>query len=316
MFRRFLRQIRLRWGCLLHWLRQFLGVPKKPAMQPSRDRISQPGPIPAQNGNAQRNLTASQGKAIMDARQLLSEISGCEIARSHVQNPNRGGPCSEIVATQNAESWAEFQVPEPWSGYLLKAPILFLSSNPSISNTEAYPMGPSDDSHRWNFFDNRFDGYWIQNGNRPRNQDNTYGRAVPYWSGIRNRATELLGRDAIPGLDYALSEIVHCKSQREEGVQAAINACATRYLFRLLSCASATVLVLVGRKALAHWNSLNMNPSLPRVPDRDGTDPQQIAGRLRRVVFLGHPTSAEPKLFSHWVCQTRMEEIRTFIRNA
>jgi hypothetical protein len=86
----------------------------------------------------------------------------------------------------------------------------------------------------WNFFDGRFDGYWIRNGNEPRNKDNTYGRAVRYWSGIRNRATELLGRDAVSGVDYALSAIVHCKSEGEQGEAEALSKCADRYLLRLL----------------------------------------------------------------------------------
>jgi hypothetical protein len=140
----------------------------------------------------------------------------------------------------------------------------------------------------YNAFD-RFEGYWIKNGNRVRNTDDSYTPPVRYWSSIRNGASELFNRDAVPGVDYALSEIVHCKSRNEVGVQEALNQRAGRYLMKLLSCSRADVLVLVGRKTLNYWNLLGMESSLPRVPDRDGTDPQQIAGRERRVVFLPAP---------------------------
>jgi hypothetical protein len=54
-----------------------------------------------------------------------------------------------------------------------------------------------------------------------------------------------------------------------------------------------------------------MDPQLPKVPERDGTDPEQIAVRIRRVIYLAHPTSWEhPKSFSSWVSQTGMNEIR------
>lgn len=44
---------------------------------------------------------------------------------------------------------------------------------------------------------------------------------VRFWAAVRARASELLGRSAIAGFDYAISEIVHCKSDSEVGVSAA-----------------------------------------------------------------------------------------------
>lgn len=90
-----------------------------------------------------------------DPKRLLLEIAGCPVAKSHFENSNFRSPCLDIVATQRAESWPTFQVPEPWSGNLTTAPILFLSSNPSISETEAYPRGDSTDQLLQNFFDRR-----------------------------------------------------------------------------------------------------------------------------------------------------------------
>lgn len=244
------------------------------------------------------------------AERLFFEIAHCEVAGRQVENQAGHSPCATIVAAQGYRTWANFHIPEPWSGNLLTAPVLFLSSNPSISEIEAYPTGSWQDPELWNFFNERFAGTWIRDGKQARNLDGSYGKPVSYWSSIRNRATELLNRAAVPGVDFALSEIVHCKSKGEVGVPAAINECAARYLMRLLSCSPATVLVLVGRKTLNYWNSLRIE-SVPPVPERDGTELQPIAGRNRVIVFLPHPTGPEPKRFCSWVSGSAMEKIRS-----
>jgi hypothetical protein len=142
----------------------------------------------------------------------------------------------------------------------------------------------------------------------------TYGPIVRYWSSIQNRAEELLGREARPGIDYALSEIVHCKSESEEGVKEALITCANRYMMKLLSCSGAIVLVLVGDKVLNHWNSLGM-VGLPQVPQVGGTVLQDIAGRKRVVVYLAAPGGPKPKLFAHRLTQARILEIRQLIEH-
>ena len=60
---------------------------------------------------------------------------------------------------------------------------------------------------------------------------------------------ELLGREAQPGIDYALTEIVHCKSKHETGVREAEDFCANRYLKRVLSLSAAGILVVLGKAA-------------------------------------------------------------------
>lgn len=247
----------------------------------------------------------------IDAKQLLLEIACCKIARSYFDGPVSVHPCSTIIGAQGAPSWEYFQVPEPWSGHLLTAPILFLSSNPSISSTEEYPRSASTEAQLENFFNARFDGHWMRD-NRARNVDATYGKKVSYWSSIQGRAAELLGRAARPGVDYALSEIVHCKSVSEVGVTSALNFCASRYLMKLLSCSGAAVVVIVGKKAFQHWNSLQVD-ALPKVPYKDGTEELEVAGRKRIFLFLAHPSGPEPKLFSNWVSEARMRYIRSFI---
>jgi hypothetical protein len=65
---------------------------------------------------------------------------------------------------------------------------------------------------------------YILDGNRKTKADGSPDAAVPYWSSIRARARELLP-DAVPGEDYAITEIVHCKSEHEKGVREAAKTC-------------------------------------------------------------------------------------------
>ena len=257
-----------------------------------------------------------------DAQQLLMEIAQCDVAQHQLSNPFASGPCSKIVKVQAVASWESFQIPEPWSGDIIHAPILFLSSNPSISEVEAYPRGFQDAAFLRSYFCDRFNGYWIKEGVCARNastSEGDYGKPVRYWAGIRNRAGELLARPAIPGKDYVLSEIVHCKSRSEEGVPEALHVCAGRFLGRLLKCSGAAVIILVGRKVLNYWNALHgtqHNPDslrLPLVPDWDGTSIQNIAGINRVVVYLGHPTGPEKKRFNDWVSSDKLHEIRSLL---
>jgi hypothetical protein len=277
------------------------------------------------DGPLRRSTAAPTGLEIMRAKgdevaeereMLLLEIANCKIARHVLETNDQHCPCSKIVAAQRAPDWNGFQVPEPWSGHLREAPILFFSSNPSISTREAYPKGAGNPNvSLQNFFDSRFDGYWIKHGKQALEADlKTYGPIVKYWSSIQNRAEELLGRKARPGIDYALSEIVHCKSQTEEGVKEALITCANRYMMKLLSCSGAVVLVLVGDKVLNHWNSLGIE-GLPQVPQVGGTALQEIAGRKRVVVYLAAPGGPKPKLFAHWLTQARILEIRHSIEH-
>ena len=259
-----------------------------------------------------------------DAIQLLIDIAHCDVAQRHLSDPSSAKACSKIVKVQSVAGWDSFQIPEPWSGDIIHAPILFLSSNPSISEAEAYPRGFQDANSLRTYFCDRFNGYWIKEGVRARNTSTSkeeYGKPVKYWSGIKNRAGELLARPAIPGKDYLLSEIVHCKSRREKGVPEALHACAGRFLGRLLKCSGAVVIVLVGRKVFNYWNALHEAQNsldlhrLPIVPDWNGTCIQHIEGIDRVVLYLGHPTGPEKKRFSEWLSKDKLQEIRSLLHS-
>lgn len=160
-----------------------------------------------------------------------------------------------------------------------------MSSNPAIGEDEDYPTSGWTDDHVHDYFTNRFGGgikEWTRNANRGRRLDGTYGRSTPFWSAVRARARELYGREATPGRDFAITEVVHCKSLKEIGVRAAENECAGRYLLPVLTAAGATVIVGLGAVAAHHLRTLAPfagNLSAPVV----------VAGRERLIAILPHP---------------------------
>ncbi|WP_232286003.1 hypothetical protein [Prescottella equi] len=143
---------------------------------------------------------------------LLADITHCALLAEC--KGGGGGPCSTIVAVQDDVSLEQHQVPEPWTGRLDLARIVFVGSNPSIDPLEDYPGWGDDPEAIRAYFVERFDGGpgQIKDGRYSPSRDGGWGGAVRFWSSVRQRAFELLP-DAVPGLDYALTEVVHCKSR-------------------------------------------------------------------------------------------------------
>jgi len=65
----------------------------------------------------------------------------------------------------------------------------------------------------------------------------------------RGRSREILQRKIEPGIDFALTEVVHCKSRREYGVSEARDECSNRYLQRVISVSAAKLLIVYGEQA-------------------------------------------------------------------
>ncbi len=168
------------------------------------------------------------------AESLLIEIARCPVVDLCLEQREGGDWCRQIVQSQGVSTVREFQVPEPWSGPIESAPILFLSSNPSISRSnpprdtdEEYPTGDREtwpDERIIDFFQGRFGGgreEWIRNGIRGRMKNGEFSKDpkdwVRFWASAKARASEALGRPAIPGRDYAMTEVVRCKSVEEYG---------------------------------------------------------------------------------------------------
>lgn len=221
------------------------------------------------------------------SHQLLCEMVRCpEVLKAGADDAH---PCSPIVKFQDRIA-GEFQPPTPWVGRLSEAPILFIGSNPNISGTEHYPKVGAEDEEVISFFDRAFEGEdaQIRDGIRPRKSDGSSW--VRTWAGVRGRARELLDREPRPGRDYAMTEIVHCRSWDEIGVDKARDHCADLYLDRILKVSPAKVIIGFGAH-VNQWLSQRWDLNeglLSRVT---------IQGIIRFVALLPHPTSYGPKTF-------------------
>ncbi|HVA23764.1 MAG TPA: hypothetical protein VMW62_05160 [Chloroflexota bacterium] len=222
------------------------------------------------------------------AAQLLLDIARCPVAQQCLKGA--ASACSTIVATQPAD---RFHLPEPWNGDLERAPILFLSSNPSIGPAERYPLSDWDNARIADFFTHRFGGArepWTTDGLHPLLLNGSYDGPVSFWASVRARAAELLpdGQGPRPGVDYAISEAVHCKSAGELGVEEALEECGRRYLWRTVEMSGSKLVVVLGRLA-AHAVrgvfGLSSDSSLAE---------QLVGGQARWFAFLPHPGAHVP----------------------
>jgi hypothetical protein len=242
---------------------------------------------------------------------LLIEIARCPNVPVCMEGGHEGHPCSTIVRSQSAHGLNDFQVPEPWSGHIESAAVLFVSSNPSISDVDAYPRWSETDGLIAAYFTHRFGGgrkLWIKDGRYGLQGDGAYGRAVPFWSAVRQRAIELLERPVRPGRDYALTEVVHCKSRAERGVREALGECAGRYLGPVLELAGARVIVALGRPA---QSALLQTYGLPDSPNLFG--PISIGHKERLIAFLPHPNARRARTFSKCFSAEQLHRLRSFL---
>jgi uracil-DNA glycosylase len=121
-----------------------------------------------------------------------------------------------------------------------------------------------------------------------------WGSAVRFWAGVKGRAQELFDMPVRPGIDYALTEVVHCKTRSEVGVPEAKFVCANRYLVRVLACSAARVIVVLGVAALPGVQRVFLEAGIGRVV----FGPLALAGHERYVAYLPHPNAFESKTFA------------------
>lgn len=226
------------------------------------------------------------------SRALLLSIARCEVAKQVLNDAESTHCCARIVLSQEKDAITPQRLPEPWNGQLTSAPLLFVASNPAISRTELYPDSNWSDDRLVEFFEGRFgeaDQSPISSaGRRVLNVNGTRDRANPFLSNIRMRALEL-GLER-PGIDYAVTEVVHCKSRSEKfGVKEARSICSDRYLGNVLAASGARVFVLLGQHAA--WAAVNL------LSIRPGSAVQRtyFGGKERMVVILPHPNARRTK---------------------
>lgn len=246
-------------------------------------------------------------------RELLLEITHCPIVEL-CKNDAPGHPCAKVVSVQAEVSLPMHQVPEPWSGDLSSAPVLFIASNPSISWSEDYPTWSWSAAQRVDFFDRRFGGgekEWTIEGARSLQLTGTHGGVTRFWSAVQKRAEELLERRVRPGVDYALTEVVRCKSRKDYGVREAASTCASLYLRRTVEASSASVIVVLGQNAL---RIVHAEFGCPEPFQLAG--PIEVGARRRMFVHLGHPSSGQPKRFGTCLDSSSRERLRTWVAEA
>ncbi|MFN8489582.1 MAG: hypothetical protein U0350_18505 [Caldilineaceae bacterium] len=246
---------------------------------------------------------------------LLLEIARCPNVIKILEG-NKYHPCHEIVKSQEVKLIDDFQIPEPWNGNIETARLLYLSSNPSISDNdekELYPTWNWPEERIQDFFNHRFGGskeQWVKNGKYAKKQEGLYmERHQPYWTEMMNRSEELYGREVVPGLDYAFTEIVHCKSKNNCGVKVACNECTGRYLQRVLEISGASVIAVVGDKA-----KKGMSIILDRLEEQHFIQPQLIAGKERIILFLAAPNSNKPRKIEKVLPPAELSLVRSYLK--
>jgi hypothetical protein len=265
-----------------------------------------------------------------EAFELANEIAHCPAMVQCLKGHSHF--CSTVVLEQWPDANAvekrlyrwPFQhlVPEPWTGHLQTAPLLFVASNPAggavtdadppfppvpnelsndvpLTDKAAHPSlrHPHSGPKFWwereaifDYYDSLFD-LWVDEDDRLRGKPGASPRWSPYWHGARELAEKLFGHSVTPGLHYALTEVVHCRSMDEKGVKKALETCTELYLARLLKLSPARTIVVFGVQANAVMRD--------RYPDSGRvTEPVEVEGVTRRLVYLDHPGyRGKPKRF-------------------
>ena len=247
-------------------------------------------------------------------KDLLNEIAFCKNVEKVLSNDSHCS-CKKIIKSQKKE-YSSFQLPEPWNGDIKNCKILFISSNPSIDEREKYPTNKWDKSEIEDFFINRFSckKKWVKNELRPLmiNKDNieyypSPKKWVRFWGSVRSTAKDILNSNkVIAGVDYAITEIVHCKSTSEIGVKEALETCADKYLDRILMLTNARVFVCLGDKVSSYIKerySLTEDGLVAEFPKTN-----------QLLIFLPHPNSRKTRKIRKLFSEEKLNSIRERIK--
>jgi hypothetical protein len=215
-------------------------------------------------------------------KNLMKEIFNCLNIEKCFNKENT--VCNKIIKSQGVEKIDDFFIPEPWNGDLENAKILFVSSNPSIDINEYYPKNNWQSNDKINYFANRFDlnaGYVNKYIYIKLNNGNFSTNWVRYWANIRKRAEELI-ESVIPGKDYCITEVVHCKSIKEKGVKESLEQCFNNYFEKKMKISSAKLVICLGKSAS---NKIKEKYKI----NEDEIGPIDIENK--KIIFLPHPNS-------------------------
>jgi uracil-DNA glycosylase len=223
--------------------------------------------------------------------------------------------CNDIIGFQQGVQKASFQIPEPFCGEIDKAKILIIGSNPSIDlkQNELFPTYEWDENRIIEYFYKRYEKY-IENGTKKIMKNGKY-RTVQYWSGINVRVKEifeLINKEFIPGIDYCLTEIVHCKSNHEFGIKKAVNYC-NKYLKEIIKLSPASLLMIVGKTAK---KSFCKQYELEKYLNKKVSDSENIEGKERLIYFIPAPNAVgSVKMMKKYLEEHEINIIKNLILN-
>lgn len=257
-----------------------------------------------------------------EERALITKVARCElIGRADREDAH---PCHGVVRSQGDAGEYDRQVPEAWAGNLHGSRLVFLSSNPSISepgsgqpldSAEDYPRASATDTRIIEFLGRRFDqtlpAPFVKKG-RYLQQNGQYAqRPVKFWTSVQRRAEELLGPTADPSVNYVMTEVVHCKSKNEVGVSQAAGTCAKRYLNDMLALTNAPIVVVVGKRSHDCLNDA-LGLGLPEPPN---ITQKELGGVVRHLVFVWHPAGFRgPKTITGLYGEKELQRLRKLLQ--
>jgi len=109
-------------------------------------------------------------------------------------------------------------------------------------------------------------------------------------------------------VDYALTELVHCKSGKEQGVPEALDYCVSRYFRKVLTASGARVIVGLGKMAKDVIRS-----EFQLSEEKAVYGPLDFLSRQIIVTFLPHPNARMVRSFDKIINKDKLIKLRSLI---
>lgn len=235
-----------------------------------------------------------------EAKEIAWDIINCGL--DNAPDPNKD--CNPLYASQSCNNAQDFQIPEPWNGDIINAPILFVGLNPGFTSDELYPKigdpywvqkpDTLDASKVEDFFENRFNGVYVEHSNGQRFSIMTTSkqfrvlRGRTFWGYIKSIADKILNTsNSNPGVDFAITEIVHCKSKNIACIPAkCYEECLNNHFDNILSIAqNLKYIVIIGQQAR---NRIAKHFSMTKPIYKYQWYNQSLNNRSVKIIFVDH----------------------------